>query len=169
MVVVSLILDLMNDAKEEKILYARTTYEIVEGDAAKGFVQAKSFKLDVGECTTSEVPAQASGKYSLKSKPFTSKIAGQLLYMTGHMHDGGVNTTIFVNDKEVCASEMLYDRRELWREPEYTGLIQPHISDAGVCKTFGRIEPGDKVHIEVHYDGSYPESSLRKITNKISS
>lgn len=80
---------MMNDGEEDKMIYARVVYEVVEGEHAKGFVQSKSFKLDVGACGSSEVPAEMHGQYSQKSPVFTSSISGTLLYTTGHMHDGG--------------------------------------------------------------------------------
>lgn len=56
---------------------------------------------------------------------------------------------------------MLYDRRAGWREPADSHNVNAkHISDAGVCTNFGRIEVGDKMHIVSYYDADkYPPTA----------
>jgi hypothetical protein len=84
----------------------------------------------------------------------------------GHMHDGGVDTRLFINDKLACNSIMHYGLRPGYiTDPQQTiqktgrnrgfqgkkdrGLM--HISDNGLCENFGDIKVGDRMRIEVSW------------------
>jgi len=153
-----LLLDLMNDGKEEKSLWIKMIYEVVEGEAAEGYRQATALRLDAGACGSSEIEQQPHGQWQVSSKPWVSKVEGKMLYASGHMHDGGTNITMYKNGEVICVSEQLYDRRAGYREP--AGSAHPgqkHISDAGICTNFNEVNVGDKLHITAHYDSDkYP-------------
>jgi hypothetical protein len=86
------------------------------------------------------------------------------------MHDGGTNTTLYINDKIVCSSIMRYNTRKGYGAATIEGsanatAVAPaaerghggpamHISDPGVCFDFGTVEKGDSVRIEAWYDAN---------------
>lgn len=86
---------------------------------------------------------------------------GKLLAGGGHVHDGGVNVTLYRNDEPVCVSSMLYGRT-----PGYTSVmeghpehgIEPqkmqHISDASGCRNFGEIKVGDQLRAVAVYNST---------------
>lgn len=66
--------------------------------------------------------------------------------------------TIYKNGEPICTSEMLYGRTPGFKEgPDSHHPEIQHISDAGACRNFGTIEPGDVLHAEANYDAdTYP-------------
>lgn len=116
--------------------------------------------LDVAGCLSASTVKAREGVYDIKSTPWKSTVSGPMLYATGHVHDGGLYTTIEHNGKTVCKSDQLYGR-----SPEYisTGgghghkkrdAATVHISDAGVCVNFGNLNQGDTLVVTAHYDTS---------------
>jgi hypothetical protein len=101
------------------------------------------------------------------------------------MHDGGANTTLYVQRKHTdrietaCASIMGYNTRPGYGEVANASTGPPaveghshggqdmHISDPGVCFNFGHVSQGDSVWIEAMYDtGRYPlQSHNEKLEN----
>lgn len=71
--------------------------------------------MDITDCGTSEAPPQ-EGFYEVKSSGWNSTIEGGLLATIGHTHDGGVWTTLYVNDKPVCRSDQLYGTKKQYFE-----------------------------------------------------
>jgi len=92
------------------------------------------------------------------------------------MHDAGTMTRLFVNEKEVCRSMMIYNNRphylvEVSNSTSMPGMdmggaaghaegghapagskVEYHISDPGLCEDFGTVKAGDRMHIEAMYD-----------------
>lgn len=66
--------------------------------------------LDITGCGSSEVPAQG-GEYTKTSPGWSSTVSGKLLSAVGHVHDGGMDTTVYVNGKPVCVSQQIYGRK----------------------------------------------------------
>jgi len=153
----AMILEVMNEAEVEREIFVRVDYEVLEGELTVGYKEAGGINLDVAGCAKPDLPPQ-HGKYTLVSPKWISKQTATLMYSTGHMHDGGVNMTIYKNNVPVCTSEMLYDRTPYFRSPASGHHGQfAHISDSGACKNFAEIVPGDVLHAVAHYDADkYP-------------
>jgi hypothetical protein len=100
------------------------------------------------------------------------------MYAHRHMHDGGTHVDLYINDKLSCSSLMFYNARPGYGTAivprEQQGLAgqakyamsstqdQPHaghalfggkhISDPGMCTSWGRVEQGDKMRVTAYYD-----------------
>jgi len=89
--------------------------------------------LDITGCGISS-EAASKGIYERKQElGWTSNLEGRLLYATGHVHDGGVKTTIYRRRngqvKDICESHAQYGGRV-----GYTGLDgMEHISKMSYC------------------------------------
>jgi hypothetical protein len=123
----TLILDtqLMNMEDKEKWVWVTVTYEHLDGPQV-GFKNGrnvwKSLSVSTaGTCAMSKVnPFGASNLTSEMnpksltfvehSIPWQAPFDGYILMTGGHMHDGGVNTEIYQNDKLICTSVATYGK-----------------------------------------------------------
>lgn len=101
--------------------------------------------------TPVSLPNHARTKSRLTLHPITA----------GHVHDGGMYTTIELNGKTVCKSDQLYGRTPQYiaaggghggHKAKRDGGGGAHISDAGICVNFGTIKKGDTLTVTAHYD-----------------
>lgn len=85
-----MIMELMNESKEDAEYYLRFRYEVLDKDApeAEGYQQSAAIWMDVGGCTGSDVPAK-EGVYEVKSPEFKVAYGGRLISTHAHLHDGG--------------------------------------------------------------------------------
>jgi hypothetical protein len=105
----ALILDFMNEKREDRAVYLTMTYDYVEG-RPEGFSNFRTIWLDVAQCGTSEVRAPVqSGKFNV-SQVWTANLNADILGGGGHLHDGGSHLTIDVDGKEVCDSVATYSK-----------------------------------------------------------
>jgi len=149
-----MIVDLMNDIAEMKIVYPTVTYEIVSGALAiAGMRETQLFWVDITGCGISEYPAR-SGYYELQTPSMTSPIAGQLVYAGGHVHDGGLRFVMYHNDRVICTAEHIYGRL-----PEYKSHHGLHISDASVClQLSGAVRVGDRFRgVAIYNSTKWPQ------------
>jgi hypothetical protein len=140
------------------------TYDIVKGHP-KGVDEIKVIWFDVAQCGTSEViPMQQSGKWEMKSTSWTPNFNGEIMGAAGHLHDGGTNVHLLVDDELVCDSSATYGG-----SPEFIGKGMggghhggptAHISNMSLClagKTFGgvtKVQSGQKWNLKALYDYS---------------
>jgi hypothetical protein len=73
--------------------------------------------MDVTGCGASEAKPQ-EGVYELRSPGWNSTISGVMLSTLGHVHDGGVYTTLYVNEKPVCRSDQFYGTKPAFFEKD---------------------------------------------------
>jgi hypothetical protein len=76
---------------------------------------AQMLWMDLTGCSDSYMPGR-EGYYEYRSPGWKSSIGGRLLSTNGHMHDGGVFTTLYINDKPVCVSTQLYGTKDEFKE-----------------------------------------------------
>jgi hypothetical protein len=164
-----LLVDLMNENAAAKQVYMTMTYDYVPA-TTPGIKPMKPLWLDINQCGTSEVAAR-TGKYNVKSVPWTSTINGQWLGVGGHLHDGGTNLTIEQNSQVICDSQAKYGTKPDYvsgdggmdhggGDPGHGHGGMMHISEHGVCyaDTLPRIKAGDRVAITANYDDTkYPQ------------
>jgi hypothetical protein len=88
---------------------------------------------DVTGCGPSEAQPK-EGTYELRSPGWNSTIGGVMLKTWGHLHDGGIYTTLFVNDKPVCRSDSFYGTKDRFVEkpgvPNLSSKEQMGVMDA---------------------------------------
>ncbi len=103
--------------------------------------------LDMGNCGTSEyeVPAGRSSRHWT----WTSKLTGRVLSAGGHVHDGGVRTTLTnaTSGQRLCTSWAAYNTK-----PAYMGSVDT----MSVCSwdSLGTVRTGEILDLEAVYDTS---------------
>jgi hypothetical protein len=146
-----LMIDLMTEATEPKNLTLEVTFETIP-KSNKEYKPATMYWLTIGDAWAKQ------GRYKFDTIfPTWSGVNGKLLYSIGHMHDGGTDMELFVNDKMVCKSIMHYNAREGYKAANGTSMKGMHhgddsgihISDPGACTDFGEVKKGDKLRAEV--------------------
>jgi hypothetical protein len=76
---------------------------------------------------------------------------GYLINFTPHIHDGGVNIKVFVNDKEVCESRAIYGD-EGGTTNASDGKKWETITGYTPCEVAVPIKRGDKLYMTSEYD-----------------
>lgn len=95
--------------------------------------------------------------------------------LLGHMHDGGTNLRLVVNNKTACNSIMFYDKAGvISKATAPTTLLKKrqehshdastfdgvHIAHPGACTNYADIKKGDIMQIEAYYDFSGEYSTM---------
>jgi hypothetical protein len=130
----ALIVDLMNELMEDKVVYLTMTYDFVPGHPAD-YDDMKPVWFDVAQCLTSEWPAPYdTGRYTIPSTFWQPDFEGDIMAVAGHLHDGGERVLLEVDGKLACNSEASYGG-----SPEYIsrsahgGGTTVHISQMSAC------------------------------------
>jgi len=111
--------DLVNVSPKATKYYIAMTFEHVP-KTMPGYKPARMLWMDITGCGASEARPQ-EGNYELRSPSWNSTIGGVMLATLGHVHDGGVYTDLYVNDKLVCRSDQFYGTKRAFVEKE--GII----------------------------------------------
>lgn len=123
------------------------TYEVLDVAKAQGYGNVTTAYIDMAGCGgTYFSPKQ--GQMALKSFIWGSNIEGEILFTHGHVHEGGLNTVLWLNEQPICTSYNIYGRTPQSIDPSG----KQHISDVSVCTNLGKIGRGDLVHITSVYD-----------------
>jgi hypothetical protein len=69
----------------------------------------------------------------------------------GHLHDGGINIQIKINDKEVCDSKAAYGG-EGHVTKQADGRIWETIRETSTCEGPIKVKKGDKIYMQANYD-----------------
>jgi len=141
--------EITNHGNQTMDVFVTQTYEYVPFEDAPDYKKVVTAWIDVAGCGGSSFTPD-SGEWDIKSSDWYSSINGTLLFATGHVHDGGLNTTLYLNYEPICVSKQLYGRRPAYVEPN--GLT--HISESGVCTFMGNMKEDDTLHITTSYDSN---------------
>jgi hypothetical protein len=154
--------ELMSESPKPITLYTTMLFEYVP-KSMPGYKPAKLVWVDVTNCAKTSDFAPSTGVYQKESQGFKMNHDGDLLFGTGHMHDGGVHVELLVNGKVSCTSKQIYaNRRGHYTEPTddniiIKGLSMPagsHISDVAVCKDWSTVKKGDVLSVKGYFDGN---------------
>jgi hypothetical protein len=96
-------------------------------------------------------PKPGQSKFTVNAEGIVVKKNGYLVSMRGHLHDGGTNITMRVNNIEVCNSRALYGG------PGHTtlgpdGRVWETINEMTNCHYTTKVNKGDKISVEANYD-----------------
>jgi hypothetical protein len=149
-------IDIVNYNNDDMNVYASVDMEYIPGRPAE-YLDVSPVFVPVTACDSAamlpgivQMP-KGQSKWSLKS---TGIIAGEdsiLFLFRGHMHDGGSNVEIKINDKMACNSRALYGG------PGHVGKT----SEGNPWETIGNmvtcpeglvVKKGDKISITANYD-----------------
>lgn len=162
---------LKNDVNAVRELTFAIEFEYVQGKPA-GYGDVKAIWMDVAPCSAhmSDIePPKGQRKFTLDGPEWTSTVEGRLLNTVGHMHDGGVEVQILVNNKAVCNSKAEYDiSADYQPSPESVALgavKSRHISRYTPCNAIGAIQKGDKLRLTAAYDFDKYKPLENKIGN----
>jgi hypothetical protein len=157
--------ELMSENTQPITVYATMLFEYVP-KSTPGYKEARLVWVDVTNCAKSSDFTPLRGVYQKESRAFTMNHDADLVFATGHMHDGGTVVELYVNGKLSCTSKQLYaNRRGHYTEPKDGSVIShmampagSHISDVGVCKDWASVKKGDKLSVKAYFDeGMHPQ------------
>jgi hypothetical protein len=134
-----MVVDLMNMNMIRTDVLLWVTWEYIPS-APEDFDQIVPYWLDVGGCGSSGKPGQTHGKFHYSSPIRTSHVTGQVVTISGHLHDGGTHVEVLKNGNVICTSEASYQGR--------------HIVEMSDCQTAEGLSPGDEWFITAYYDTS---------------
>jgi hypothetical protein len=163
----SFTVEYMSSLRRDVRVRPAITFEYIE----RGPAQALGYRDSYLIWNSVGTPRYQNGSYSLssRSQQWTVPKSGVLLHAMGHMHDGGTNVDLYINDALACSSLMYYDARpgygsgqmaQGWQRDSLRGNSRSngekfggqHISDPGHCTSFGRVEAGDRMYIQAYYN-----------------
>ncbi|QDS77875.1 hypothetical protein FKW77_000329 [Venturia effusa] len=159
----ALILELMNENAKDETVYFTMVWDILDGHPLPHDVQLVHH--DIRNCGTSEVnPPEGQSKFTLEST-WTSTIDAEVIGILGHIHDGGLESTIHVDDKLACNSEATYGGSPSYISKgmsEMPGMdnmtmTMKHISRISPCGqskglNVKEIKKGQKLKLSANYD-----------------
>ena len=99
--------ELMSENSKPITLYATMLFEYVP-KSTPGYKEARLVWVDVTNCAATSDFKPDKGVYVKQSQGFTMRHDGDLLFATGHMHDGGDYIKATVNGEEYCTSKAVY-------------------------------------------------------------
>jgi hypothetical protein len=168
---ISMKLELKNEAKVPKSVYLALEWEFLPGKVPAGFQNVKTLWLDAAECGTpsSELPAPNDKAFVLESKPWVASTDSDLLFTSGHMHDGGSHVEVYTNDQLACNSTATYGGDPLYVSKGLNEAMdaEDHISSMSYCRGMGHVKKGDKIHLKAVYD-LIAHPGLKNLKGKLS-
>jgi hypothetical protein len=144
---------IMNVAEEPSDLQIQVTYEWIPANSTQGqqYRNVELLWVNIGDpCGDGMIPMGSvkTGVQKFTSAGMTAPLGGPIIAAEGHLHDGGVNTTLFINGNTACTSTQLYDSL-----PGFTDRSGGmHTTGSSGCEEIGPITKGDQLHIEAAYD-----------------
>jgi Stress up-regulated Nod 19 len=149
-----LLADLMNMADRMQTYYVKVTFFYVKAPARLRSVTP--LWLDINNCGNSEysIPAGRSDTHWDYRVP--ASLAGKLVAMGGHQHDGGVRIKTTDAGRTICTSRAGYGRN-----PSYMGHIE---SMSGCLGTpLARIHAGDTLRLHSIYNSRTAQDDVMGI------
>lgn len=155
---IAMLVELMNEMVEPRGAVVTITFEYIP-TVPSGFDLVTPVWLDIGNCTTSDMPAQANTTFEYSSAPWTSDISGQILDVAGHIHDGGTYIEVLQNNKMICNCSAAYGQSEGYIETgpmnmPMMNMDMVHVSSIVSCPNDGTLKKGDTLGVTAHYDTS---------------
>jgi hypothetical protein len=149
-------IDVVNYNKDDLNVYASADMEYIPGKPAE-YLDVSPVFIPVTSCNPGfnlagivQMP-KGQTKWSLKSTGITAAEDSILFLFRGHMHDGGSNVEVKVNEKTVC------DSRALYGGPGHVGKTSDGkdwetIRDMVTCPEGVVVKKGDKISLAANYD-----------------
>jgi hypothetical protein len=152
---VNAVFHVMNHSSEPKMVYFRYKVTWLPG-TTEGIRPVTPVWLDMNNCWTSEysVPAGPSSSHWT----WKSTITGRIVWTAGHVHDGGVRTTLTnaTSGSHVCTAWAGYGTK-----PAYMGTIES--MSTCVWDSLGTVREGDTLDLESVYNASEAASDVMGI------
>jgi len=151
-------IDVVNYNNVEKTVYTSSEIEYLPGKVP-GYIDTVQQLIDPGTCGgpagAAIHPPAGVQKFTVNG---TSVVArdGYMLNIRGHLHDGGVNLFLKVNDKVICDSKAEYGG-EGHTTKTADGKVWDTIRATSMCEDPIKVKKGDKMYMQANYDvGLHP-------------
>ena len=165
-------IELMNEQPDPRYVTVTINFEYIPGQPS-GFRPVNTWWLDVaGPCGKSneDVPAAPNNvifNYTSPT-PYTAPFGGSIVFMGGHIHDGGTAITVSENGNAICTFTPTYAATSGFVDeyPMFTGnepgmmgtenvsMPMNHISNISVCNDAGVFKAGNEFGIQALYNAS---------------
>lgn len=146
-------IDVINYNNEVRTVYTVTEIEYLDGKPA-GYLDTRQQRVDPGICGgpngAAIHPPKGQSRFSVKTQNIVAKKDGYILNARGHMHDGGINIILKVNDKEVCNSRAVYGGPG--HVTKIDGKVWETISESTYCNHTVPVKKGDSIYMQANYD-----------------
>jgi len=147
------LIDLVNYNEQDQEVYTSTELEYVTGKPP-GYRDSYMTLVDPGLCGgprgSAIHPPEGVARFKINSTDIVMSRSGDFVYTMGHMHDGGVNVVLKVNDVERCNSRALYGGEGHTTTLE--GRTWETIRETTPCTNTIRVQKGDRVYMQANYD-----------------
>ncbi|KAF2435989.1 hypothetical protein EJ08DRAFT_645019 [Tothia fuscella] len=147
-------IDTINYNNFDKTVYTVTEIEYLEGTPA-GYIDTFQALIDPSICGgvngAAIHPPKGVSKFNVNSTGIIAARDGYILNIRGHLHDGGINIQVKINDKEVCNSKAAYGGEgHVTKTPE--GRVWETIRETSTCYDPIKVKKGDKIYMQANYD-----------------
>jgi hypothetical protein len=147
------LIDLVNYNEEDLEVYTSTVLDYVPGKPT-GYRDSYMTLVEPGLCGGQHGaairPPSGVSKFSVNSTNIVMLQSGYFVYTMGHVHDGGVNIVLKVNDVEKCDSRALYGGEG--HTTTVDGKIWETIRETTPCTGTVRVQKGDRIYMQANYD-----------------
>jgi hypothetical protein len=147
-------IDVVNYKNVAQEIYTSTELEYLPGKP-EAYLDSNQHRVDPGICggpTGSGIhPPAGVSKFAINSTGIVVNQSGYILNAFGHMHDGGVNMILKVNDKLVCESKALYGGEGFVSQTP-DGQIWETLRESTKCEDPIRVNKGDRIYMEANFD-----------------
>ncbi|MBI2167916.1 MAG: hypothetical protein HYU28_00215, partial [Actinobacteria bacterium] len=138
------IFEIMNMEQSPQSVYVEMTVRYLPGDdpSVKG---TEPVWVDVDNCEDSEIDVPAGR--TTTTWDWTSTMTGRVVFTAGHVHDGGLSTTL---SNATAGTRMCRSVAGYGTKPEFDG----HIESMSTCSwdRLGSIRDGDTIRLDTVYD-----------------
>ncbi|KAE9988928.1 hypothetical protein EG328_005638 [Venturia inaequalis] len=149
----SLQYEIINYTPTAQKWYIAADYEYVDGKAP-GVEDVTVTALNSQSCFGWEraqiKPPPEKKQFTNTSPDFVMAQDGTVLRLMGHLHDGGENIELLLNNKTVCDSRATYGGKNSMHAQD--GTVLESIEAMSACTDLIPIKKGDVVKLVSHYD-----------------
>jgi Stress up-regulated Nod 19 len=147
-------IDVVNYNDVERTVYVQGEIEYLPGKQ-EGYLDSRQERVDPGMCGGQNGAAihapKGQTKFSVNGTNIVVARDGWIVNTRGHVHDGGVNIVLKINEKEVCDSKATYGGEgHTAKTPD--GKVWETIATTSTCLEPIKVAKGDKLYMEAHYD-----------------
>ena len=154
---IALSVDLMNmlDTPQDGIVFT-ITYEFIQ--SPPDFKPVTLYWLDIGGCGSSDRPAYPDTVFNYSSPLVKNTLPGSIVFIGGHLHDGGTHIELMRNREAYCTMNATYDS---YRYLSTGGELMEHISSIATCDRLEDLDSEDEWSVMAYYDTSLHEPMPR--------
>jgi hypothetical protein len=147
-------IDVVNYNNVERTVYVQGEIEYLPGKQ-EGYLEARQERVDPGMCGGQKGgqihPPKGQTKFSVNGTNIIMARDGWFINQRGHVHDGGIDVVLKINDKVVCDSKATYGGLG-HTATTADGKKWETIATTSTCLEPVKVSKGDKLYMEAHYD-----------------